>query len=175
MPICTAGDISTALNYWTMCDSGCDTTLETPLGRLGIRMQGDAVIGLDFLSDETMSRRTPAAELVATQISDYLHDAKHGFDIPLAPRGTEFQRRVWQALLTIPSGTVLTYGELAAGLGSGARAVGGACRVNPIPLLIPCHRVVAASGLGGYAGATDGEWLRRKRWLLHHEGVLDSA
>ena len=85
------------------------------------------------------------------------------------PRGTSFQRRVWAALLEIPPGRTVTYGGLAARLGSSPRAVGGACRANPVPILIPCHRVVAADGAGGYSGARAGPRLEVKGWLLEHE------
>ncbi len=88
---------------------------------------------------------------------------------PLAPAATPFQQRVRAALIAIAPGCRMTYGELARFLGSSARAVGGACRANPIPLLVPCHRVVAACGVGGYAGAVDGPRLEFKRWLLAHE------
>ncbi|TAN47241.1 MAG: methylated-DNA--[protein]-cysteine S-methyltransferase [Methylococcaceae bacterium] len=91
------------------------------------------------------------------------------WNVPLNPVGTDFQRRVWQRLADIPLGTVVSYGQLAREMGSGARAIAGACRANPYPLVIPCHRVVAAHGLGGYCGATDGGWLDIKRWLLAHE------
>jgi len=88
---------------------------------------------------------------------------------PLRAEGTAFQRRVWAALLEIPPGSRLTYGALADRLGTSPRAVGGACRANPIPLLIPCHRVVAAGGAGGFAGHREGRWVEIKRWLLAHE------
>ncbi len=85
--------------------------------------------------------------------------------------GTAFQQRVWQALLRIPAGETRSYGVLAAELGSSAQAVGNACRSNPVPIVIPCHRVVAVNGMGGYAGATAGYKMQIKRWLLQHEGV----
>jgi methylated-DNA-[protein]-cysteine S-methyltransferase len=93
------------------------------------------------------------------------------FTVELGPYGTPFQQRVWRALCAIPPGRPCSYGELAQALGSSARAVAAACRANPIPLLIPCHRVVAAHGPGGYMGATDGEPLQLKIWLLHHEAA----
>jgi len=86
--------------------------------------------------------------------------------------GTPYQQRVWLALQQIPVGEVRTYGELAAQLGSSARAVAQACRSNPLTILIPCHRVISATGLGGYMGQTEGEALEIKRWLLHHEGYV---
>ncbi|MBM4201079.1 MAG: methylated-DNA--[protein]-cysteine S-methyltransferase [Gammaproteobacteria bacterium] len=95
-----------------------------------------------------------------------------GFSVPLRSAGTPFERRVWGALVAIPVGMTISYGRLAGQLGSSARAVAGACRANPWPLLVPCHRVVGAHGLGGYCGATDGPWLEVKRWLLRHEQAL---
>ena len=92
------------------------------------------------------------------------------FDLPLAPEGTAFQKRVYAAMQRIPFGGMRSYGELAAELGSAARAVGGACGSNPLPIVIPCHRVVAAGGgLGGFSG---GAGASTKTWLLHHEGAL---
>jgi methylated-DNA-[protein]-cysteine S-methyltransferase len=84
--------------------------------------------------------------------------------------GTPFQRRVWHALRRIPSGCTRSYGELARELGSSARAVGGACRRNPIPIVVPCHRVIAAGGgAGGFMGQRSGDALAIKTWLLDHE------
>lgn len=96
-------------------------------------------------------------------------------DLGLRPAGTDFQRRVWRLLQTIPFGRTRTYGEIARELGSSPRAVGGACRANPLPLLIPCHRVVATTGLGGYAGRTSGAWFAIKAQLLRHERDHTSA
>ncbi len=92
--------------------------------------------------------------------------------ITLAPQGTPFQQQVWRMLLRIPWGQTQTYGALAAVLPSAAQAVGQACKANPIAVLIPCHRVVAVSGLGGYGGARGGMDWERKGWLLRHEGAL---
>lgn len=92
--------------------------------------------------------------------------------LPLDPLpSTPFQRRVWRAICAIPPGEVRTYGELARWIGSGARAVGNATAANPWPLLVPCHRVVARGGLGGYLGHSQGPGLPIKAWLLRHEGV----
>ncbi|MCP4042152.1 MAG: MGMT family protein, partial [Gammaproteobacteria bacterium] len=84
-------------------------------------------------------------------------------------RGTDHQLRVWNALGEIPPGETMTYGELARHLGSGPRAVGNACRSNPVPIVVPCHRVVSATGLGGFMGDTAGEPMAIKSWLLRHE------
>ncbi|HEX9181099.1 MAG TPA: methylated-DNA--[protein]-cysteine S-methyltransferase, partial [Burkholderiales bacterium] len=90
--------------------------------------------------------------------------------LPLRAAGTDHQRRVWSALAAIPVGQTLSYGELAGTIGSSARAVGQACGANPLPLLVPCHRVVARDGgLGGFMGRRDGFALSVKRWLLEHE------
>jgi methylated-DNA-[protein]-cysteine S-methyltransferase len=92
--------------------------------------------------------------------------------LPLAPLGTPFQRRVWQALCDIAPGVVMTYGQLARQLGSVPRAVGQACGANHFPIVIPCHRVVSSGGIGGFAHhAEEGFYRNVKRWLLAHEGI----
>ncbi len=103
------------------------------------------------------------------QLLAYLAGRRRSFSLPLAPGGSDFQRQVWAALVRIPWGETRTYGELARRLGreGAARAVGSANGANPLPLLIPCHRVVAAGGLGGYSGG-----LALKRQLLELEGSL---
>lgn len=148
--------------------------IATPLGRVAIRMAGDAVSALDYLPADTPEQppTNAATQGVIEQLEAYFRDSRYSFGIPLAPAGTAFQRKVWEALQAIPPGTVLTYGELARQLDTAARAIGGACRSNPIPILIPCHRVVGRQGLGGYAGEVAGDPLAIKRWLLRHEGVV---
>ncbi len=114
----------------------------------------------------------PAQVLVraAEQLAAYFAGRLRDFDLPLAPRGTDFQRRVWSELATVPYGTTISYGELAARAGrpvSASRAVGAANGANPIPVVVPCHRVIGADGtLTGYAGG-----LARKDALLRLEGV----
>ena len=152
-----------------------DAVISTPFGRIGIRMQGERLAEVDLWVDEAIADREPegaAARRVVKAIRAYLKNPAVSPTVECAPEGTPFRRRVWEALRQIPSGETLTYGALARRLGSSARAVGGACRANPIPLLIPCHRVVAAGGAGGYAGeASGGPRTAVKRWLLKHEGV----
>ena len=106
------------------------------------------------------------------QLQAYFSLTKAFKSLPLLPSGTDFQKLVWLELLKIPLGETRTYGDIAKNLNTSARAVGNACRKNPIQLIVPCHRVISAKGIGGYAGETDGEQLNIKRWLLKHEGVL---
>ena len=144
----------------------------SPVGWVGVRLAGKAVAALDFLSagPELLPESAPAIHARAV-LCAYFADARAACTLHwVPPRGTPFQRRVWAALCTIPAGQVLTYGALAQQLGTSARAVGGACAANPVPIIVPCHRVVAATGLGGYSSATGRGCLDIKRWLLHHEG-----
>ncbi len=147
--------------------------IAVPTGKIGIRMAGEAVSELNYLPANApeLPPADAGIQAVVVQLQAYFRDPRSPFTVALAPRGTVFQQRVWQALEAIPPGTVLTYGELATRLGTAARAIGGACRSNPIPIFIPCHRVVAQQGLGGYAGEITGDPLGIKRWLLRHEGV----
>lgn len=142
-----------------------------PVGHLGIRMDNGQLVGIDFAPGAAPPARAPqaAAREVLDQLFHYFEDPRWRFDLPLEMRGTPFQRRVWQHLRRIPSGSTRGYGELARELGSSARAVGGACRRNPIPIVVPCHRVVAAAGVGGFMGRRDGDALAIKHWLLDHE------
>ena len=118
------------------------------------------------------------AERAAHQLERYREDPDAKFDLPLLIEGTDFQCRVWQAMCAIPRGRTLTYGELARKLdGEGfdvPRAVGQACGDNRLPIVIPCHRVVAADGIGGFGHATGGYLLEAKRWLLMHESSADA-
>ena len=143
-----------------------------PVGLLGVRMRAGQLLAIDFAPRVTSVDRAPDGNLreVLDQLFHYFEDPAWRFDLPLAVQGTPFQRRVWQALGCIPSGTTRSYGELAVALGSSARAVGGACRRNPVPVVVPCHRVIAAGGAaGGFMGQRDGEAVAIKTWLLNHE------
>jgi methylated-DNA-[protein]-cysteine S-methyltransferase len=146
--------------------------IDTPLGPIGLRWEGETLTGVDLepdLADTGTGDAPPKA--VAGQLARYFADGHGGFDLALAPRGTKFQQRVWALMRAIPAGQTRTYGSIARELGSAPRAVGQACRANPLPIVVPCHRVVAAHGLGGFAGDTSGRRLAVKRWLLRHEGV----
>jgi methylated-DNA-[protein]-cysteine S-methyltransferase len=145
--------------------------LSAPFGKLGIRCTDETVLGIEFLplSFRVSQPRNALSKKVCTQLEAYLADADFHFDLPLKLDGTAHQRKVWQAMCAIPCGQTQSYGELAAQLGSSARAVGQACGNNPIPIVIPCHRVVSKAGLGGFMHRADGNALDIKRWLLAHE------
>ncbi|MCB1737910.1 MAG: methylated-DNA--[protein]-cysteine S-methyltransferase [Gammaproteobacteria bacterium] len=144
--------------------------LDSPIGALGICTEADHLIGVDFLGEQGLCAPDDAfSVLVAAQIDQYFRDPGFVFTLPFDERGTAFQKRVWQALRGIPRAAPVSYGELARQLGTAARAIGGACRANPMPLLTPCHRVVAANGLGGFSGDAEGGWVAAKEWLLAHE------
>lgn len=148
-----------------------DAVLDAPPCRLGAIFTSDALTRLDFLPADTPvgGLRDARARHLADELDAYWAHPAHSFDLLFAPRGTPFQLRVWQALRAIPAGRPTTYGALATQLGTAARAVGQACGANPLPLLIPCHRVVAAKGLGGFMHASSGAPLDVKTWLLAHE------
>ncbi|PXW23735.1 methylated-DNA--[protein]-cysteine S-methyltransferase [Paraburkholderia caballeronis] len=151
-----------------------NAVIDAPFGKVGIRTSADAVREIVYLPASTASAAPDCAlaERAAAQIARYFDCATAGFDLPLAALGTPFQRRVWDGINTIGAGTVLTYGQLAQRIGGVPRAVGQACGSNLFPLVIPCHRVVSASGIGGFAHhGGDGFFRDVKRWLLAHEGV----
>lgn len=152
----------------------CDVVIATPFGKLGARYAAGEFRSIVYLPPDTALKpaQDALAEVFVAEIERYLADARHLPRLPLAPQGTAFQNRVWQGIAAIPSGRTRSYGELADELGSAARAVGQACGNNPYPLVVPCHRVVARTGLGGFAHARDGWLLDAKRWLLHHERAL---
>ncbi len=137
-------------------------SLHTPLGDLTLSERDDCIVSLDWGwgRDQLETRLLMAAR---TQLQDYFDGLRQNFELPLDPVGTPYQRLVWEALCRIPPGETRTYGEIAREAGGSPRSVGQANRVNPIPILIPCHRVTATSGLGGYSGEGG---LETKKWLL---------
>lgn len=153
--------------------SGHDAIVPAPFGALGIRLVDEALAGLDFLPPRTRLRPcgSAAVQRVVHELEAYCADPHHPWKLSLAPAGTLFRQRVWQALLAIPVGRTRTYGDIARELASSPRAVGQAVGDNPIPIVIPCHRVLAAHGLGGFMHGTDGFPMQVKKWLLHHEGI----
>ncbi|KWZ31465.1 methylated-DNA--[protein]-cysteine S-methyltransferase [Burkholderia anthina] len=155
--------------------------MPSPLGDIAVRIEDDALTGLYFvgqkyfpslaIATEANARAmSPIARQVAEEIAEYFTGARDMFSVPIDLRGTAFQRRVWKELLAIPFGELVSYGDITERVGlpmSGARAVGGAVGRNPISIIVPCHRVVGASGsLTGYAGG-----IERKRALLSLEGA----
>jgi methylated-DNA-[protein]-cysteine S-methyltransferase len=145
--------------------------ISSPIGKLGIDIQDNQLCNIDFLAnDNTIPLNIqPAAQTVCNELKTYFQDGLHHFNVLLLIAGTPFQKKVWQALAKIPPGTTLSYGELAAKLGTSPRAIGNACRANAIPIVIPCHRIVAQQGTGGFAGKTRGTMINIKEWLLAHE------
>lgn len=150
--------------------------VRTPFATLGITTDATHVTGLRFLSPTVPAKAPPRdsiAFLACVQIQAYLQDGHFEFDLPLRMSGTHHRIAVWEAMQRIPAGKTRSYGEVAAELKSSARAVGGACGANPIPLVVPCHRIIAAGGrIGGFMGAAEEGFERSiKRWLLEHEGA----
>ena len=145
--------------------------LKIPCAVLGIRVVADKLTGIEFLApdERTLAPQNALARAVCEQIAAYVRDPDFRFDVPLSLSGSAHQMKVWQALRAIPRGEVRTYGALALQLGSSPRAVGRACGDNPIPLIIPCHRVVAKNGAGGFMHHASGAPLAIKDWLLRHE------
>jgi len=150
---------------------GYDAVIATPVGRVGIKLKDNTLADVSFLGDTTAlhAPRTAAAKRVCRQLRSYFVNPRHSFRVPLMLSGTAFQQRVWRTLRRIPVGRTLSYGVLAKKLDTSARAVGNACRANPVPIVIPCHRVVAANGAGGFMGKRSGNALRIKHRLLEHE------
>ena len=156
-----------------MNPSDYQAIVSAPGFALGINCDNNEIFGITFL--EPVAERAPRGPLAreaARQLRAYMEGPLFVFDLPLAAAGTPFQRKVWQGIAAIRCGKTRSYGDVAQELHSGPRAVGGACRANPYPIVVPCHRVVAADGaLGGFAGSRGGLLINIKRWLLDHEHV----
>jgi methylated-DNA-[protein]-cysteine S-methyltransferase len=146
---------------------------QAPFAVLGIRTCGERLTDIVYLpvAAATLAPLNACAERVCLQIERYLGDPQFRFDVPFEYAGTPFQVRVWQQISAIPPGRTARYVDIARRLGTAPRPVGGACGANRIPLVIPCHRVVASSGLGGFMNSRGGAPLRIKQWLLRHEGA----
>jgi methylated-DNA-[protein]-cysteine S-methyltransferase len=157
--------------------------LTSPVGPLLVEYDADAVRAIHYFEQ---GKHPPAGTRVeptrddalgwriAEQLEEYFAGKRRDFDLPLAPEGTEFRQRVWEALRSIPFGETRTYHHIAAQVGQpkGMQAIGQANRHNRIPIIIPCHRVVAVAGIGGYSGdGPTGKKVDTKRWLLRHEGA----
>ena len=148
-------------------------TVESPVGPLTITADGEAITAIDFGAGGAPRPNAGLLAAAARQLSEYFAGSLREFDLPLAPAGSPFRLRVWAAMQSIPYGETRSYGDLAQALGTAPRAVGGACGANPIPLVIPCHRVIGANRtLGGYSGGTGCD---TKRHLLALEDALPPA
>jgi methylated-DNA-[protein]-cysteine S-methyltransferase len=146
--------------------------LDSPVGGLEIEATDEAIVAVHWVDDVTGSpdAASPLLSEARAQLVAYFARRLAAFDLPLAPAGSPFERDVWRQMCDIPLGETMTYGDMAAAVGGMARAVGSACGANPIPIIIPCHRVLGAGNrMVGYSGRGR---IETKRWLLVHEGAL---
>jgi methylated-DNA-[protein]-cysteine S-methyltransferase len=146
-------------------------SIPSPVGQLTIDEEDDAIVAIRW-ADEPAGNGSPLLAEAARQLDAYFAGQLSHFDLPLAPAGSSFEARVWSAMQLIPYGETRSYGDLAIAIGSAPRPVGRACGRNPIPIVIPCHRVLARGGLGGYSGSGG---LVTKQRLLAIEGALRKA
>lgn len=146
-----------------------DKTYQTPVGKLGIRYQKNTITELRWLLNRSSPKELNHGknDLITKSLDHYFDTTEFPDKLDLSPAGTPFQLMVWERLRQIPVGETITYGELARELNTSSRAIGQACRTNPLVLFIPCHRVVSKTGLGGYLG--DQKNISIKSWLLEHE------
>ena len=147
--------------------------VDTPVGGLRVRLSGDVIIETDWARDE--DNPVSASPLVSETILGYWENPRVPVPVKLFRRGTAFQFKIWQHLIAIKFGDTPTYKALAARAATAPRAVGGACRDNPFPLLIPCHRVLSTAGWGGYAGQTHGRLVDIKRNLVEFERTYSNG
>ena len=159
------------------CSQTYDAILPAPFARLGVVGDASCVRRIDFLPREggtfLSATNSDCVWMLAELLEQYWLDPVVSFvHLPCQAGGTAYQQRIWQALTQIPSGQTVSYGGLARQLGSGAQAVGQACGANPLPIVVPCHRVVAKQGRGGFMHCRDGAALDYKTWLLRHESCI---
>lgn len=141
----------------------------TPWGNFEVEYNEHFIFTASFVQKTEITVKAPLSKLIAKELSAYFTNPQHRFQLPLKPQGSIYQQKVWNALLVIPVSRTITYGELALKLQSSPRAVGQACKKNPLTLFIPCHRVVGKNSLGGYMGNVDA--LTYKEALLAHESL----
>jgi methylated-DNA-[protein]-cysteine S-methyltransferase len=146
--------------------------IQTPVAKLGI-IARPFLTRLEFLNENTPlhASQDPIVGQLVHELNCYFKNPRYQFAIPYCINGTAFQKRVWDALVRLPVGKTITYSELAKQLKTGARAIGSACRANPLPLVIPCHRVLAQHDIGGFSGDRFGKKIAIKRWLLTYENT----
>jgi methylated-DNA-[protein]-cysteine S-methyltransferase len=143
-------------------------SVASPIGPLTIVTENGALVALEW-RDRQAHDESALLRDAERQLAEYFAGTLKTFDLPLAPKGEPIEQQVWKLMATIPYGETRRYGELAKRLGAEAQAIGEACGRNPLPIFIPCHRVVAHNGLGGYSG---GKGIETKRRLLVLEGAL---
>lgn len=155
--------------------------VDSPIGRLEVTSDGTAITGLAIERqghlpfEEQAEKSNELLDRAAQQLTEYFAGTRKDFDLPISLTGTDFQKSVWSQLSDLGFGEVASYGELGLGTGraTAGRAVGGAVGANPIPIIVPCHRVLASnSRITGYSG---GEGIPTKVWLLAHEGIAHKA
>ena len=159
------------------------TIVNSPVGYLGLQLDGQTLTGIEFLGRKISTSQqaylnklsNACMKRIQSSLNDYFANPKNVRPPVSLLNGTEFQKKVWQVLAQIKPGETRTYGDIADEINSSARAVGNACRRNPIPIFIPCHRVVSASGRGGFMGKTSGEAMDIKEWLLANEQNLATS
>jgi len=146
---------------------------DTPAGQIIVKIHGTVLSNMQWLiASSSTQARLPLPDEIQNELSNYWLNSKAEISLPLLAQGTAFQRKVWSALRQIPLGQTKTYGELARDLNTSPRALANACRENPFPLIIPCHRVLAKTGIGGYAGEVTGKLIAIKRALLQYEQMI---
>lgn len=155
-----------------------DACLSTPFSNIGLCFDEHTLIAVDYVEPGLKIKPVSVeSKKACQQIRAYCAGKLPGmtFNLQMYATGTPFQIKVWKELQKIPVGKVMTYGDLAKRLKTSARAVGNACRRNPLPVVIPCHRVVSKNSLGGYSGSASGELLKIKEWLLKHENAISGS
>lgn len=142
---------------------------EAPFGNITLIFDGGELVELNLHGDLAHAPY-PLPDEWQQRLDDYFSGRLKNFAWPISKSGTPYQQKVWQAIAEIPAGEVMSYQDIARKIGSAPRAVGGACGKNPLALVVPCHRVVAKGGIGGFSSGEENA-LDIKRWLLRHEGV----
>ena len=144
--------------------------VHSKFGRLQLHFQNGVLVQVDLpFKPAFQGQLTELPPEWQDKLDAYFTGQLHDFDCPISPLGTEHDAKVWQAMVAIPYGQTRTYGDIAKEIGSAAQAVGNACGRNPLPIIIPCHRIVGGSGIGGFSGSRGDETVSIKQWLLQHE------
>lgn len=145
--------------------------MHSPVGKIYVETEDQQLVKLEYHCNKKVTTRKLDifSSRVKKQIETYFQSSQASFTVPVMLAGTSFQKKVWLAMQKIPAGQTRTYGDISEQLQSSPRAVGNACRANPVPLIVPCHRVIGKAGVGGFGGKTSGRNIDCKNWLLKHE------